>query len=41
MKPESITLISFGHYGKDFLGEIVHHVEREFLLPVETKDGFS
>lgn len=40
MKPKSITLISFGYFGKDFLGEILHDVEREFLLPVKTQNGF-
>ncbi|HKJ43862.1 MAG TPA: archaemetzincin family Zn-dependent metalloprotease [Sunxiuqinia sp.] len=40
MKPKSITLISFGYFGKNFLGEIIHDVEREFSLRVKTQDGF-
>ncbi len=40
MKPESIKLISFGYFGRDFLAEIVHDVEREFSVPVKTQEGY-
>ena len=35
----SITLISFGHFEKDFLDRLVEGVSFEFQLPVRLKDG--
>lgn len=40
MKPESITLISFGYFDRDFLDEIIHDVEREFSAQVKTREGY-
>jgi archaemetzincin len=40
MKPEKIILIPFGYFEKKFLGEIIHDVERQFLIPVKTREGF-
>ena len=39
MKPENITLISFGYFEKRFLGEIMYDVEREFRIPVVIEEG--
>lgn len=40
MKFENITLISYGYFEKRLLEAIVDDVEREFLLPVKTQEGF-
>ncbi|WP_299578815.1 archaemetzincin family Zn-dependent metalloprotease [uncultured Sunxiuqinia sp.] len=40
MKPENITLISFGYFEKRFLGEIMYDVEREFRIPVIVREGY-
>ena len=39
MKLENITLISFGYFGKELLEMVVGDVEREFSLPVKTREG--
>ncbi len=39
MKPDNITLISFGYFENNLLKMIVQDVGREFLLPVKTKEG--
>ena len=39
MSLESITLISIGYFEKELLEMVVGDVEREFLLPVKTKEG--
>jgi len=39
MKPEKITIISFGYFGKKYPEEICNDVEREFMIPVITRDG--
>jgi len=39
MNLENITLISFGYFEKDLLDLIIEDVEREFLLPVITREG--
>lgn len=40
MKPETITLISFGYFEKRFLDEIKYDVEREFQIPVILREGY-
>jgi archaemetzincin len=40
MNLENITLISFGYFEKDLLELIVDDVEREFSVPVKTREGF-
>ena len=40
MKPDRITLISFGYFERDYLSEILHDVEREFEIPVKTREGY-
>lgn len=35
-----INLISFGYFEKELLEMIVNDVEREFLVPVKTKEGY-
>jgi archaemetzincin len=39
MKPEKITIISFGYFGKKYPEEICHEIEQEFVIPVETREG--
>jgi len=39
MKPESITIISFGYFEKKFPGEICNEIEQEFQVPVITREG--
>lgn len=39
MKPESITLISFGYFEKKFPEEISNEIKHEFQLPVITREG--
>lgn len=39
MLMENITLISFGYFGKELLEMVVGDVEREFSLPVKTREG--
>ncbi len=39
MKPENITIISFGYFGKKNFSEIVPEVECEFSMPVITCEG--
>jgi archaemetzincin len=39
MKPESITIISFGYFEKKFTGEICNEIEQEFQVPVITREG--
>ncbi len=39
MGPENIMLISFGFFEEELLELIVHDVEREFDIPVKTKQG--
>ena len=39
MKPEHITLISFGYFGDNLPVKIGHDIESEFLIPVTTKEG--
>lgn len=39
MNLESITLISFGYFEQELLEMIVEDVEREFSLPVKTREG--
>jgi len=40
MNPENIILISFGYFEKGLLELIVDDVEREFSVPVKTREGF-
>lgn len=40
MNIENITLISFGYFEKELLGMVVEDVEREFSLPVKTREGY-
>ncbi len=40
MKQENITLISFGYFENGLLEKILDDVEREFFLPVKSRDGF-
>jgi archaemetzincin len=39
MGTENITLISFGYFEEELLEQIAHDVEREFAVPVKTKQG--
>jgi archaemetzincin len=39
MNPQNITLISFGYFRKDFLDKVAEDVQREFLCPVNLRDG--
>jgi archaemetzincin len=39
MKPESITLISFGYFEHKFPCEICNEVEHEFQVPVNLREG--
>ena len=39
MKPESITLISFGYFEHKFPCEICNQVEQEFRVPVVPREG--
>jgi len=39
MKPESITIISFGYFEKKFPEDIVNEVGQEFKIPVITREG--
>ena len=39
MNLETITLISFGYFEKELLEMVVGDVEREFSLPVKTREG--
>lgn len=39
MITENITLISFGYFGEDLLETVACEVEREFGLPVKTRQG--
>jgi len=39
MKPESITIISFGYFEQKFPGEICDEVEHEFQVPVIMSEG--
>ena len=39
MNLENITLISFGYFEQDLLERVVKDVEREFSLPVKTREG--
>lgn len=39
MDLQTITLISFGHFEEDFLKNIAAAVKREFLFPVNIKEG--
>ena len=39
MKPESITIVSFGYFEKKFPGEICNEIEQEFQVPVITREG--
>ena len=39
MKPESITLISFGYFEHKFPCEICNQVEQEFRVPVVSREG--
>jgi archaemetzincin len=39
MSLQNITLISFGHFEKDFLDKLVKDVSAEFNLPVRVKEG--
>ncbi len=39
MTPQNITLISFGHFEKDFLDKLVEDVAAEFHFPVKIKEG--
>ena len=40
MNLENITLISFGFFEKELLEMIVNDVEREFMIPVKTREGY-
>jgi len=40
MNLENITLISFGYFEKGLLEIIVDDVEREFSIPVKTREGY-
>lgn len=40
MNLENITLISFGYFEKGLLELIVDDIEREFLVPVKTREGY-
>jgi archaemetzincin len=40
MNLENITLISFGYFEKGLLELIVEDVEREFSVPVKTREGY-
>lgn len=40
MKPESITLISFGYFGKKYPEEIYGDIEKQFMLPVILREGY-
>lgn len=40
MNLENITLISFGYFEKGLLEIIVDDVEREFSVPVKTREGY-
>lgn len=40
MNLENITLISFGYFEKGLLELIVDDVEREFSVPVKTREGY-
>jgi len=39
MKPESITIISFGYFENRFPCEICNEIEHEFQVPVTGRDG--
>ena len=39
MKPESISLISFGYFENRFQSEICKDVEHEFQIPVNEREG--
>lgn len=39
MKPESITIISFGYFENKFPCEICNEVEKEFKVPVKPREG--
>jgi archaemetzincin len=39
MKPEKITIISFGYFGIKYSEKICHEVRREFNIPVVTREG--
>jgi archaemetzincin len=39
MNLENITLISFGYFEQELLEMVVEDVEREFSLPVKTREG--
>ena len=39
MRLENITLISFGYFEQELLEMVVEDVEREFSLPVKTREG--
>jgi len=39
MKPDSITIVSFGYFEKKFPGEICNEIEQEFQVPVITREG--
>jgi archaemetzincin len=39
MNLQNITLISFGYFEKDFLEKTAESVNREFLIPVNIRDG--
>jgi archaemetzincin len=39
MKPEKITIISFGYFGKKYSEEISHNIKQEFMTPVVSREG--
>ena len=39
MRPDNITLISFGYFGKNYLEEIFNEVQHEFIIPVIKREG--
>jgi archaemetzincin len=39
MKPEHITLISFGYFGDNLPERIINDIENEFSIPASTKEG--